>query len=82
MGSDTHDCWRKQVGDLPEELKDAKVPAEAFLAFTELWRNVHALAVATDLHYNSMGYFRRDDFKVGRMCPFEPSLSPESNILR
>ena len=35
------------------------------LLLQALWRNVHSLAVATDLHYNSMGFFRKADFKVG-----------------
>lgn len=57
------------MDDLPEELKGAKIPQQSFLTFTQLWRNVHSLAVATDLHFNSMGYFGRADFKVRRLFP-------------
>lgn len=49
---------------MPDSLATAKVSREGFQTFATLWRNVHSLAVATDLHYNSMGFFRKADFKV------------------
>jgi hypothetical protein len=49
---------------MPDSLRTAKVSREGFQTFATLWRNVHSLAVATDLHYNSMGFFRKADFKV------------------
>jgi hypothetical protein len=54
----------RQVDSMPDTLKAAKVSQEGFLTFAALWRNVHSLAVATDLHYNSRGFFRKADFKV------------------
>lgn len=62
-----------QVDSMPEELKNARVTREGFMTFAHLWRNVHSLAVATDLHYNSMGYFRKADFKV-RLASRMPRL--------
>ena len=58
---------------MPDSLATAKVSQEGFQTFATLWRNVHSLAVATDLHYNSMGFFRKADFKV---------LSPPSALLQ
>jgi Ca2+-binding EF-hand superfamily protein len=51
------------VDSMPDSLKTAKVSQDGFQTFATLWRNVHSLAVATDLHYNSMGFFRKADFK-------------------
>ena len=56
-------CLR-QVDSMPDSLKTAKVSQDGFQTFATLWRNVHSLAVATDLHYNSMGFFRKADFKA------------------
>ena len=54
----------RQVESMPDSLKTAKVSKDGFQTFATLWRNVHSLAVATDLHYNSMGFFRKPDFKA------------------
>lgn len=57
-----HDLLSK-VSSLPEHLQRAKILRSEFEAFTELWRKVHALTVATDLTYHSVGHFRKDDLK-------------------
>lgn len=58
-----------QVDSMPDSLKTAKVSQDGFQTFATLWRNVHSLAVATDLHYNSMGFFRKADFKARLQPP-------------
>lgn len=57
-----HDLLSK-VSSLPEHLQRAKILRSEFEAFTALWRKVHALTVATDLTYHSVGHFRKDDLK-------------------
>lgn len=52
-----------KVESLPPELQAAHVSRAEFEAFAELWRNVHALTVATDLTFNSVGHFRKEDLK-------------------
>jgi hypothetical protein len=65
---------------MPDSLKTAKVSQDGFQTFATLWRNVHSLAVATDLHYNSMGFFRKADFKAGLQPPALPVLTCESML--
>ena len=47
-------------------LQGARITSADFHTFTELWRKVHQLHVATDLTYNSIGRFSRKEMKVRR----------------
>mmetsp|Transcript_14222 Transcript_14222/g.42959 ORF Transcript_14222/g.42959 Transcript_14222/m.42959 type:complete len:475 (-) Transcript_14222:1245-2669(-) len=53
----------QRVDELPKRLQEARITRANFETFTDLWRKVHQLHVATDLTYNSIGHFRRDDMK-------------------
>lgn len=65
-----------QVDELPKRLQEARITRANFETFTDLWRKVHQLHVATDLTYNSIGHFRRDDMKVRPFSPTSPLPSP------
>lgn len=67
--------FASQVDELPKRLQEARITRTDFETFTDLWRKVHQLHVATDLTYNSIGHFRRDDMKVrDRSLPPHPCL--------